>query len=358
MNTPASRPEFTARYFVESSVASEKIAQVIAGEQSSGTFLSLPGETIELKERSRARVVSINPLAPTLQSTLPSAYVDRHPHGGVFHRAEIEIAFPVANVGANLPTLLATIAGNLYELGEVTGLRLLDLDMSSEYAAQFAGPAFGIAGTRRLAGVHGRPIIGTIIKPSIGLSPEQTAELVDRLCAADIDFIKDDELLADPPYAPFDHRLRAVMPVLKRHADRLGRMPMYAINISGTIDEMLRRHDAVLAAGGTCVMVSANWVGFSGVEHLRRHSQLRARSRAPRLPRVDAPPRPGLLLPGVPEVVASGRRRPAPCQRHPEQVLRGRRVGDRVSPRLPGGVGGRASPHARVLVWPVGGTGA
>lgn len=274
MNTPASRPEFTARYFVESSVASEKIAQVIAGEQSSGTFLSLPGETDELKERSRARVIRIDPLAPALEPTLSSAYVDRHAHRGVFHRAEIEIAFPIANVGANLPTLLATIAGNLYELGEVTGMRLLDIDMSPEYAAQFAGPAFGILGTRRLAGVHERPIIGTIIKPSIGLTPAQTAELVNKLCAADIDFIKDDELMADPPYAPFDQRLQAVMPVLKRHADRLGRMPMYAINISGTMDQMLRRHDAVLAAGGTCVMVSINWAGFAAVEHLRGHSQL------------------------------------------------------------------------------------
>jgi ribulose-bisphosphate carboxylase large chain len=117
-------------------------------------------------------------------------------------------------------------------------------------------------------------LIGTIIKPSIGLTPGQTAELVDSLCAAGIDFIKDDELMADPPYAPFDARLRAVMPVLKRHADRLGRMPMYAINISGSIDEMLRRHDAVLTAGGTCVMVSINWVAFAGVEHLRRHAQL------------------------------------------------------------------------------------
>ncbi|MBJ2139969.1 ribulose-bisphosphate carboxylase large subunit family protein [Delftia acidovorans] len=274
MTKNTTRAEFTARYFVESSVSSEKVAQVIAGEQSSGTFLSLPGETDELKERSRARVTRIEPLAPALEPTLPSAYVDRQPHGGVFHRAEIDIAFPEANVGANLSSLLATVAGNLYELGEVTGLRLLDLDLSPGYAAQFAGPAFGVSGTRRMAGVHGRPLIGTIIKPSIGLTPGQTAELVDSLCAAGIDFIKDDELIADPPYAPFDERLRAVMPVLQRHADRLGRMPMYAINISGSIDEMLRRHDAVLAAGGTCVMVSVNWVGFAGVEHLRRHAQL------------------------------------------------------------------------------------
>ncbi len=268
------RAEFTARYFVESSASSEKVAQDIAGEQSSGTFLALPGETDELKERSRARVTRIEPLAPALQPMLTSAYVDRQPHGGVFHRAEIDIAFPVENVGANLSSLLATVAGNLYELGEVTGLRLLDLDLPPDYAAQFAGPAFGVPGTRRLAGIHGRPLIGSIIKPSIGLTPGQTAELVDKLCAADIDFIKDDELIADPPYAPFDERLRAVMPVLKRHADRLGRMPMYAINISGSIDEMLRRHDAVLAAGGTCVMVSVNWVGFAGVEHLRRRAQL------------------------------------------------------------------------------------
>ena len=274
MSHPPSRAEFTARYLVESSVPAEQAAQVIAGEQSSGTFLSLPGETEALKERSRARVVRIDALPPVLAPSLPSAYVERRPHDGVFHRAEVEIAFPVDNVGNNLSSLLATVAGNLFELGEVTGLRLLDLDLPPAYAAGFAGPGFGIDGTRRLAGVFERPMIGTIIKPSIGLTPAQTAELVDSLCAAGIDFIKDDELIADPPYAPFEQRLAAVMPVLLRHADRLGRMPMYAINISGSIDEMLRRHDAVLAAGGSCVMVSINWVGFAGVEHLRRHARL------------------------------------------------------------------------------------
>jgi ribulose-bisphosphate carboxylase large chain len=268
------RTEFIARYFIESSVTSEKAADVIAGEQSSGTFMTLPGETEELKERSRARVVRVDPLPAVQAPTLPSALVARRPHDGVFHRAHIEIAFPVANVGANLPSLLATIAGNLFELGEVTGLRLLDVDLPPEYASAFDGPAFGVDGTRRLANVFDRPLIGTIIKPSIGLSAQQTAELVDSLCAAGVDFIKDDELNADSPYAPFDQRLQAVMPVLHRHADRLGRMPMYAINISGSIDEMLRRHDAVLRAGGTCVMVSANWVGFAGVAYLRRHAQL------------------------------------------------------------------------------------
>ena len=268
------RPEFCARYLVESAIPADRVAEVIAGEQSSGTFLALPGETEQLKERSRARVVGVRSLPPVFEPTLESAFAARQGHAGVFHRAEIEIAFPTENVGNNLPTLLATVAGNLFELGEVTALRLLDLELPENYAAAFPGPAFGIEGTRSLAGVHGRPLIGTIIKPSIGLTAVQTAELVDALCAADIDFIKDDELIADPPYERFEARLAAVMPVLQRHADRLGRMPMYAINITGSVDELLRRHDAVVSAGGTCVMVSVNWVGFAAVEHLRRHAQV------------------------------------------------------------------------------------
>lgn len=274
MSQPGARSEFTARYFVESTVPSDKVAEIIAGEQSSGTFVTLPGETAQLKERSRARVTRVLPMTASAQPTLHSAVLQRQGLDGPFERAEIEIAFPVDNVGANLPSLLATVAGNLFELGEVTALRLLDLDLSPSHAAEFQGPAFGIEGTRQLAGVHGRPLVGTIVKPSIGLSAEQTAQLVDSLCAAGIDFIKDDELMANAPYEPFAERLAAVMPVLHRHADRLGRMPMYAFNVSGSIDDMLHQSDAVAAAGGTCVMVSVNWVGFAGVEHLRKNTAL------------------------------------------------------------------------------------
>ncbi|ANC80415.1 ribulose-bisphosphate carboxylase large subunit family protein [Pseudomonas putida] len=270
----AGREEFTARFFVESSYPIERVSEVIAGEQSSGTFLSLPGESAELKERSRARVVAIEPLASVSSPSLHSDYLARHNPSETYHRGEVTIAFPTANIGTNIPALLTTIAGNLFEIGEVSGLRVLDLELPERFASGFIGPQFGIEGTRALAGVHDRPIIGTIVKPSIGLTPEQTASVVDELCAGGIDFIKDDELLIDPTYASFDARLSAVMPVLHKHADRLGRMPMYAINISGSIDEMMRRQDAVLEAGGTCVMLCLNWVGHSAVEHIRKHAQL------------------------------------------------------------------------------------
>ena len=276
MQPPASsttcRREFTARYLVETYLPLERVAEVIAGEQSSGTFVAVPGETPELKARSRARVIAVEKLEDVAEPSFASAFAHRRGAAGPYHRGLVEIGFPVANVGANLPNLMATIAGNLFELGEVTGLRVLDFGLPDDFAAQFPGPAFGAAGTRDAAGVHGRPLIGTIIKPSIGLTPAQTAELVDTLCGADIDFIKDDEVIGNPPYAPLDERVRAVMQVVNRHADRAGRKVMMAFNISDDAEAMLRHHDLVVREGGTCVMVSVNWTGPAAVTRLRRHA--------------------------------------------------------------------------------------
>ena len=95
-----------------------------------------------------------------------------------------------------------------------------------------------------------------------------------NLATGGIDFIKDDELQANGPHNPLAARVEAVMAVLKEQAERTGKMVMYAFNITGGIDEMLRGHDAVLAAGGTCVMVSLNSVGIPGLDHLRRRCEL------------------------------------------------------------------------------------
>jgi ribulose-bisphosphate carboxylase large chain len=122
--------------------------------------------------------------------------------------------------------------------------------------------------------VEGRPIIGTIIKPSVGMTPEATAAQVKTLVEAGIDFIKDDELQSDGPHCPFTERAAAVLEVICRHADKTGKRVMYAANITGEIDEMLRRHDHVVNHGGTCVMVSMNSIGLPAIKVLREHCQL------------------------------------------------------------------------------------
>ncbi len=264
-----------ATYLLETPHPVEQAAAVIAGEQSSGTFVAVPGETPELKARFGAQIEAIELLdsveTPSLPGSRPPKGADAPPR---YQRTKIVLSFPFENMGANLPTLAATVCGNLYELSDHSGLKLLDLELPEAFAAKYPGPQFGIEGTRRLCGVYDRPIIGTIVKPSVGLSPQQTAELVHELAEADIDFIKDDELMANPPHSPLPERVAAVMRVINDHADRTGKKIMYAFNISDDLDEMKRHHDTVLNAGGTCIMLSLNHVGFAAAAHVRRHSQL------------------------------------------------------------------------------------
>jgi ribulose-bisphosphate carboxylase large chain len=254
-----------ARYLVETPMEVGRAAAVLAGEQSSGTFVAVPGETAELRRRFEARVEKVVACGRSSVPSLPGCRAA----GKVFNRAEVTVSWSVENMGFNLPTLVSTLQGNLYELSQFSGLRLLDLQLPESFAAHFPGPRFGIAGTYGLAGApRGLPLIGTIIKPSIGLTPAQTAKLVGRLIAAGIDFIKDDELMADPPHSRFDDRVDAVMRIVNTQADRTGRKIIYAFNISDEMDAMQRHYDKVVASGGTCAMVSLNSVGLSGVKRI------------------------------------------------------------------------------------------
>ncbi|EAU41633.1 putative ribulose bisphosphate carboxylaseoxygenase,large subunit [Fulvimarina pelagi HTCC2506] len=259
----------TVDYSLRTQDDPRKVAETIAGEQSSGTFIATPGEDAALKERAAATVEILEEFEDEGSPVLPGS------SGGDRARSfGLRLSWPMTNFGPSIPNLLATIAGNLFELKGVAGLKIQDIHLPESFKTAYLGPGFGIEGTRRVAGVSRGPIVGTIIKPSVGLDPDETASLVEALCEGGIDFIKDDELQADGPHCPFDERLRAVMAVIDRHADRLGRKVMYAINLTGEIDEMLRRHDLVAETGGTCVMVSLNSVGPTGLTALRRHSSL------------------------------------------------------------------------------------
>ena len=258
-----------ADYLIETASDPQSAIAAMAGEQSSGTFVSVPGETEALKARSAARVERVEVLGTVDAPSLPGA-ID----GDRRVQARATLSWPLDNIGPSLPNLLATVAGNLFELKQFSGLKLLDIRLPSAFAAAYPGPKFGIAGTRKLAGVHDRPLIGTIVKPSVGFSAEQTAYLVKVRCAAGVDFIKDDELQSDGPACPFDARAEAVMAVINNHAQRTGNKVMYAFNLTGEMEQMRQRHDLVERLGGTCVVASLNSVGLVGMIELGRHSRL------------------------------------------------------------------------------------
>jgi ribulose-bisphosphate carboxylase large chain len=262
-----------ANYTIESPIGIRRAAELLASEQSIGSFGRVGGESDEIIDRFGARVESVEVLGSVDCATLPSA-IPGLSSSTVYERGNVVISFPIHNFGENLPALAAVLLGNLFELQELTGVRLEDIQLPKDFERKFQPPRFGLAGTRQLTGVLDGPIIGTIIKPKLGLGPDATAALVTELTSAGIHFIKDDECMTNPAHAPLGERIRKIAPAIERAADRMGRKVMYAFNISDEPDTMRRNHDLVLANGGTCVMISLNACGFAAAAGLRRYSEV------------------------------------------------------------------------------------
>jgi 3-oxoisoapionate-4-phosphate decarboxylase len=256
-------------YRIETAGNIESLAAKIASDQSTGTFVPLAAETEELKNRVAARVVAIRNLPPT---SMPSFPTDE---SGPFHRADIDIDFPFDAIGTDLSALMTIAIGGVFSIKGLSGIRIVGMKLPEEFRGAYLGPQFGMAGSRKLTGVYDRPIIGTIIKPALGLRPYETAALVKEVVEADVDFVKDDEKLMSPSYSPLAERLKAVMPIILDHEQKTGKKVMYAWGISHTDpDEMMRNHDLVLKAGGNCAVININSIGFGALSFLRKRSGL------------------------------------------------------------------------------------
>ncbi len=259
----------TLTYLIETAGSPEKLAAKIASDQSTGTFVPVPGETEELKNRVAARVVAVRPLEPVAAPSYPTA------ERGPFNRAEADIAFPFEAIGTDLSALMTIAIGGVYSIKGFTGVRVIDMQLPEVFGKAWPGPQFGVAGSRQLTGVEGRPIIGTIIKPALGLRPHETAALVQDVIDADVDFVKDDEKLMSPVYSPLEERVKAIMPMILDHQQKTGKKVMYAWGISATDpDEMMRNHDIVLKASGNCAVININSIGFGAMAFLRKRSGL------------------------------------------------------------------------------------
>ncbi|WP_245496772.1 3-oxo-isoapionate-4-phosphate decarboxylase OiaX [Lichenibacterium ramalinae] len=262
-------------YRVETPGDVDRVAAKIASDQSTGTFVALPGETPELKARVAARVVGIRPLPPVDAPSFGTPDGQVASDAGPFHRADVDIDFPLDAVGTDLAALMTIAIGGTYSIRQLSGIRVVDMALPPAFAKAYPGPQFGTSGSRRLTNVVGRPLIGTIVKPALGLRPAETAAMVRELVDADVDFIKDDEKLMSPAYSSLADRVRAIMPIVLDREQKTGKKVMYAFNISSSDPEqMLRDHDTVADAGGNAAVIAIQSVGFGGMNFLRKRSRL------------------------------------------------------------------------------------
>lgn len=256
-------------YRIETKGDIQALAAKIASDQSTGTFTELPGETDEVRARCAAKVVSLKMLPDQRVPSIP----DDNPADS-YRRADVTISYPMEAVGTDIAALMTITIGGVYAVRGLSGIRVMDIDLPDAWACH-PGPQFGIAGSRKLMGVTSGPMIASIIKPSLGLLPEETAEVVKLLCEAGVDFIKDDEKLMSPRYSSLEARVNAIMPVIEDYRQKTGKKVMYAFGISSADpDAMMRNHDTVVEAGGNAAVVNINSVGYGGMSFLRKRSQL------------------------------------------------------------------------------------
>ena len=175
------------------------------------------------------------------------------------------IAWPWRNWGPNLPQLMASVlVGEGCETARFTRCRLVAMEWPDELVAALGGgPRYGLDGVRAWLGPEAaaRPLLGGIVKPSLGLAPAEVAATAAALARGGCDFVKDDELLADPDWCPLLERVRRVAAALAE----VGRPVLYAANVSGPVDALVERSAAAVAAGAGAIMVNAFATGIDAV---------------------------------------------------------------------------------------------
>jgi len=183
---------------------------------------------------------------------------------------DVRIAYPVELFEAgNMPNILSSVAGNVFGLDAIESLRLNDIHLPEALAKSFPGPKYGMNGVRHLLGVEGRPLVGTIIKPKLGLKTGDHARVAYEAWSGGCDIVKDDENLSGQGFNPFEERVVETLESRDRAEEETGERKAYLVNVTAEAEEMLGRAEFVEDQGGRYVMVDIITCGFSALQTLR-----------------------------------------------------------------------------------------
>ncbi|MBR9678982.1 MAG: ribulose-bisphosphate carboxylase large subunit [Nanoarchaeota archaeon] len=182
----------------------------------------------------------------------------------------IKIGYPVELFEkGNLPQLLSSVAGNIFGMKVLNSLKLVNLDFPKGYVQFFKGPAFGLQGVLEYYGISERPVLGTIVKPKIGLNERNHAKRAYESWIGGMDFVKDDENLTSMRFNNFEKRVVEVLKIQKKAERETGSKKLYAFNVTASVSEMIERAKFVKKNGGRCVMIDVLTAGIGAVQELR-----------------------------------------------------------------------------------------
>jgi ribulose-bisphosphate carboxylase large chain len=184
----------------------------------------------------------------------------------------IRIAYPIELFEqGNMPNILSSVAGNVFGLRALKNLKLTDIQLPKELVHSFKGPKYGITGIRTLLNINGRPLVGTIIKPKLGLKTVDHAKVAYDAWLGGCDVVKDDENLSSQNFNPFEKRVLATLEMRDRAEDETGEKKVYMVNVTSETEKMLKRAQFVLDHGGRYLMIDILTCVFSALQTVREH---------------------------------------------------------------------------------------
>ena len=242
--------DLIAMYYVELSPDCKDLEQAceeIAKESSIGTWTEIATLSADVAERLK-----------------PSAfYID--PEHNIVKIAYTKELFEAEN----LPQILSAIAGNIFGMKVLKYLRLLDIGFPKAIIEKYMGPKYGIAGIRKQTKIRDRPLLGTIVKPKVGLNEKEHAKVCGEAWRGGLDIVKDDENLTSMTFNRFDKRIVETLKIKEKIESETGERKFYMPNITAPLTTMKKRADFVIDNGGKYVMVDIVTIGFSALQEIR-----------------------------------------------------------------------------------------
>ncbi|MFZ3082021.1 ribulose-bisphosphate carboxylase [Rhodoferax ferrireducens] len=173
---------------------------------------------------------------------------------------DMRIAYPLALFDRNitdgrfmLVSFLTLAVGNNQGMGDIKHAKMIDFYVPERVIQMFDGPAKDISDLWRILGrpvKDGGFIVGTIIKPKLGLRPEPFAQAAYQFWLGG-DFIKNDEPQGNQVFSPIKKTLPLVYDALKRAQDETGQAKLFSMNITADDHfEMCARADFALETFG------------------------------------------------------------------------------------------------------------
>jgi len=222
-------------------------------------------------EQASGGVAAESSIGTWTELTTVKPYVEKHA-ARVFsiEGNSTKIAYPLELFEpGNISNLLSSVAGNIFGLRTLKSLRLSDIHLPVELIRSFKGPKYGVEGVRRILKVYDRPLVGTIIKPKLGLKTLDHARVAYEAWVGGCDIVKDDENLSSQRFNPFEDRVIKTLESRDKAEEETGERKVYMVNITAETKEMLKRAEFVLDHGGEYVMVDILTCGFATLQTLR-----------------------------------------------------------------------------------------